>query len=162
MTRTDSGIAEYVSGAHVSEKGGIIERAGIDLVLAGRLEGMLDWRKSRPRWFDIMTLSPSEFNAGDASFKYGQAWAMVHFFMESDTKITTVDGEEKAIKAVFMDYLDQYRQFGQDHALNGSKLGYVYVDTFHQIDGIQAVEERFGEYVVELAKKAGVEFLAPR
>ena len=40
-----------------------------------------------------MTQSPSEFYAGDASFKYGQAWMMVHFFMEANVEIdlTAID-----------------------------------------------------------------------
>ncbi|MFV3038184.1 hypothetical protein ACNI5A_34180, partial [Klebsiella pneumoniae] len=68
----------------------------------------LDWKNDQMKFFDIMTESPQEFYAGDASFKYGQAWAMVHFFMESGAKVS-IDGEEKPVKDLFMDYLNKFK-----------------------------------------------------
>jgi hypothetical protein len=32
---------------------------------------------------DLMTQAPAEFYSGPVSFKYAQAWSMVHFFCEA-------------------------------------------------------------------------------
>ncbi|MCO5167812.1 MAG: hypothetical protein M9894_15815 [Planctomycetes bacterium] len=161
----NEGMAEYIGATLVTDAGEITDRTYVNSFLKGRLKGMRGWHKTRMRWHAIMTQSPQEFysgKGGNPSFKYGQAWTMVHFFMESGYKVTTIDGEEKPIKDIFIDYLNKYKAIGLDHgARGGSKLEYVYVDTFHQIDNLAKVEEDYAKYVVEMAKKAGVEFMSP-
>jgi tetratricopeptide (TPR) repeat protein len=156
----NEGMAEYIGGTTVTDDGRITERAVINSFLKDRLKGMTDWRASRMRWNAIMTESPQEFYSGRVSYKYGQGWAMIHYFMESGDRVT-VEGEERPIKDIFMDYLNKYKAIGLDHkSRGGSRLEYVYVDTFHQIDDLEEVEKRFGEYVCKLAEKVGVKFLS--
>ncbi|MCW8139267.1 MAG: DUF1570 domain-containing protein [Planctomycetota bacterium] len=161
----NEGMAEYIGATLVTDAGEITDRTYVNSFLKGRLKGMRGWHKTRMRWHAIMTQSPQEFysgKGGNPSFKYGQAWTMIHFFMESGYKVTTIDGDEKPIKDIFFDYLNKYKAIGLDHgARGGSKLEYVYVDTFHQIDNLAKVEEDFAKYVVDLAKRAGVDFMSP-
>jgi len=155
----NEGLAEYIGGTRMSDAGEIQERAICDSFLKGRLKGMLDWKKAMMPFEKIMCESPQEFYSGDASFKYGQAWAMVHWFMESGAKVQ-IEGEDVAIKDLFSDYLARFKSLGlDDKAMAGSKLQYIYVATFHRLDDIRAVEAEFSKYVVALAKKNGVDFI---
>jgi tetratricopeptide (TPR) repeat protein len=81
----NEGIAEYMGGIKIDvPKSGpskILERARI---LDGRLKVLKMLLPLALKFEDIMMESPAQFYSGPVSFKYSQAWSMVHFFYEYD------------------------------------------------------------------------------
>jgi tetratricopeptide (TPR) repeat protein len=81
----NEGIAEYMGGIKIDvPKGGatkILERARI---LEGRLKGLKTSLNFALKFEDIMMQTPGQFYSGPVSFKYAQAWSMVHFFYEHE------------------------------------------------------------------------------
>ncbi len=80
----NEGIAEYMGGIKVEvtkAQSKILERARI---LEGRLRGLKASLNFALKFEDIMMQTPAQFYAGPVSFKYAQAWAMVHFFYETE------------------------------------------------------------------------------
>ncbi len=76
----NEGIAEYM-GAILVEKGKVTQKARI---LDGRLKNLkMALRRALP-FEGIMNETPGQFYSGDVSFKYAQAWSMVHFFYEHE------------------------------------------------------------------------------
>jgi hypothetical protein len=57
----------------------IVERAR---VLDGRLKGLKMSLNFALKFEDIMMQTPAQFYSGPVSFKYAQAWSMVHFLYE--------------------------------------------------------------------------------
>jgi tetratricopeptide (TPR) repeat protein len=81
----NEGIAEFMGGIKVEVgKAGqskIVERAR---VLEGRLKALKMALPMALKFQDIMLQTPSQFYSGPVSFKYAQAWSMVHFFYEHE------------------------------------------------------------------------------
>jgi len=81
----NEGIAEFMGGIKVEvARGGqskIVERAR---VLDGRLKALKMALPMALKFQDIMLQTPSQFYSGPVSFKYAQAWSMVHFFYEHE------------------------------------------------------------------------------
>jgi tetratricopeptide (TPR) repeat protein len=79
----NEGIAEYMGGIRVEVAKGqskITERAKI---LDGRLKVLKQGLAMALPFEAIMMQTPGQFYSGPVSFKYSQAWSMVHFFYES-------------------------------------------------------------------------------
>lgn len=80
----NEGLAEYMGGIRVEVgrdgKARVTERARI---LAGRLQVLKMGLGMALKFEDLMTQAPAEFYSGPVSFKYAQAWSMVHFFYEA-------------------------------------------------------------------------------
>jgi len=74
----NEGIAEYMGGLTI-DKGKVVQKARI---LDGRLKGLKMNLKQAFPFENIMQQSPGEFYSGPVSFKYAQAWCMVHFFYQ--------------------------------------------------------------------------------
>jgi len=80
----NEGIAEYMGGIKIEvskTQSKILERARI---LDGRLKGLKAGLNFALKFEDIMMQSPAQFYSGPVSFKYAQAWAMVHFYYEAE------------------------------------------------------------------------------
>jgi tetratricopeptide (TPR) repeat protein len=78
----NEGIAEFMGGIKVEVAKGqskIVERARI---LDGRLKGLKMSLNFALKFEDIMMQTPAQFYSGPVSFKYAQAWSMVHFLYE--------------------------------------------------------------------------------
>lgn len=73
------GLAEYYA-ASVVEDGQVVKRG---LLLLGRVRDLKRYLKvKKPISFKrLMLESPSEFYSGPVSYKYAQAWSMVHFLI---------------------------------------------------------------------------------
>jgi tetratricopeptide (TPR) repeat protein len=79
----NEGIAEFMGGIKVEiikAQSKIIERARI---LDGRLKGLKMSLNFALKFEDIMMQTPAQFYSGPVSFKYAQAWSMVHFLYEA-------------------------------------------------------------------------------
>jgi len=79
----NEGIAEFMGGIKVEvnkAQSKIVERAR---VLDGRLKGLKMALNFALKFEDIMMQTPAQFYSGPVSFKYAQAWSMVHFFYEA-------------------------------------------------------------------------------
>ena len=80
----NEGIAEYMGGIRVEVAKGqsrIAERAK---VLDGRLKVLKQNLAMAMPFEAIMMQTPGQFYSGPISFKYSQAWSMVHFFYEAE------------------------------------------------------------------------------
>jgi len=78
----NEGIAEFMGGIKVEvvkAQSKIVERARI---LDGRLKGLKMSLNFALKFEDIMMQTPAQFYSGPVSFKYAQAWSMVHFLYE--------------------------------------------------------------------------------
>jgi hypothetical protein len=79
----NEGIAEYMGGIRVEVQKGqsrIAERAKI---LDGRLKALKQGLAMALPFEAIMMQTPGQFYSGPVSFKYAQAWSMVHFLYEA-------------------------------------------------------------------------------
>jgi hypothetical protein len=80
----NEGIAEYMGGIKVEvvnkKDSKIVEKAR---VLDGRLKGLKMSLNFALKFEDIMMQTPAQFYSGPVSFKYAQAWSMVHFLYEA-------------------------------------------------------------------------------
>ncbi|HEX7898907.1 MAG TPA: hypothetical protein VF950_14180 [Planctomycetota bacterium] len=79
----NEGIAEYMGGLKVEvskKEAKVVEKARI---LDGRLKVLKGALPMALPFKDIMLQTPGQFYAGPVSFKYSQAWSMVHFFYET-------------------------------------------------------------------------------
>jgi tetratricopeptide (TPR) repeat protein len=79
----NEGIAEFMGGIKVEvnkTQSKIVERARI---LDGRLKGLKMSLNFALKFEDIMMQTPAQFYSGPVSFKYAQAWSMVHFLYEA-------------------------------------------------------------------------------
>jgi tetratricopeptide (TPR) repeat protein len=79
----NEGIAEFMGGIKVEatkKESKIVERARI---LDGRLKGLKMSLNFALKFEDIMMQTPAQFYSGPVSFKYAQAWSMVHFLYEA-------------------------------------------------------------------------------
>jgi len=79
----NEGIAEFMGGIKVEvtkAQSKIVERAR---VLDGRLKGLKMGLNFALKFEDIMMQTPAQFYSGPVSFKYAQAWSMVHFLYEA-------------------------------------------------------------------------------
>ncbi len=75
----NEGIAEYM-GSITVEKGKVVAKARV----LNRLLGLKPNLRAALPFDNIMNQSPGEFYAGPVSFKYAQAWSMVHFCYEHE------------------------------------------------------------------------------
>ncbi len=76
----NEGIAEYMGSISV-DKGRVVAKARI---LDGRLKGLKMYLKQALTFEDIMNQTPGQFYSGPVSYKYAQAWSMVHFLYEHE------------------------------------------------------------------------------
>jgi Tfp pilus assembly protein PilF len=79
----NEGIAEFMGGIKIEvnkAQSKIVERAR---VLDGRLKGLKMSLNFALKFEDIMMQTPAQFYSGPVSFKYAQAWSMVHFMYEA-------------------------------------------------------------------------------
>ena len=79
----NEGIAEYMGGLKVEvakKEAKVVEKARI---LDGRLKVLKSGLPMALAFKDIMLQTPGQFYSGPVSFKYAQAWSMVHFFYET-------------------------------------------------------------------------------
>jgi hypothetical protein len=79
----NEGIAEFMGGIKVEVAKGqskIVERARL---LDGRIKGLKMALNFALKFEDIMMQTPAQFYSGPVSFKYAQAWSMVHFLYEA-------------------------------------------------------------------------------
>jgi len=76
----NEGIAEYMGG--ITIEGGAIKQKG--RILEGRLKGLKRHLDMAFPFENLMKQSPGAFYSGPASFKYAQAWSMIHFFYEHE------------------------------------------------------------------------------
>ncbi len=93
----NEGIAEYMGGLkiEVSKKDAkVVEKAKI---LDGRLRGLRGALPLALPFKDIMLQTPGQFYAGPVSFKYAQAWSMVHFFFETPAHRPRIESYLRAL-----------------------------------------------------------------
>jgi tetratricopeptide (TPR) repeat protein len=79
----NEGIAEFMGGIKIEvnkTQSKIVERSRI---LDGRLKGLKMSLNFALKFEDIMMQTPAQFYSGPVSFKYAQAWSMVHFLYEA-------------------------------------------------------------------------------
>jgi len=79
----NEGIAEFMGGIKIEVQKGqskIVERARL---LDGRIKGLKMGLNFALKFEDIMMQTPAQFYSGPVSFKYAQAWSMVHFLYEA-------------------------------------------------------------------------------
>ncbi len=79
----NEGIAEFMGGIKVEvakSQSKIVERARI---LDGRLKGLKMSLNFAFKFEDLMMQTPAQFYSGPVSFKYAQAWSMLHFLYEA-------------------------------------------------------------------------------
>jgi len=78
----NEGIAEYMGAIRVEaskKEAKVVEKAKL---LGGRLTVLKAGMRFALPFKQIMLETPGQFYSGPVSFKYAQAWAMVHFFYE--------------------------------------------------------------------------------
>jgi hypothetical protein len=93
----NEGIAEYMGGlkVEVSKKDAkVVEKARI---LDGRLKVLKSALPMALSFKDIMLQTPGQFYSGPVSFKYAQAWSMVHFFYETPAHRPRIEAYVKAL-----------------------------------------------------------------
>lgn len=131
-------IADYVGGWDAA--------AGRSLPDAADTRALVDPEAKLVPLFDLMTMSPSEFYAGDAFTKYAQAWSFVHYCLE---------GGDARARAALLAYLEKHAEgvAGDRSRRQGSRLDYIYAETFHQLD-MKLVEKRWWNHVRKLALEA--------
>jgi hypothetical protein len=127
----NEGIAEYM-GAITVEKGKIIARAKI---LDGRLKGLKMYLRQALPFEQIMLQTPGEFYSGPVSFKYAQAWSMLHFFYEH------AGGKYRSL-------IDAYYQA----LLDGKEMKEAYDAAFGSTD-LKELKKEWTAYVEKLETK---------
>ena len=93
----NEGIAEYMGGLKIEvtkKDAKVVEKAKI---LDGRLRGLKGGLAFALPFKDIMLQTPGQFYAGPVSFKYAQAWAMVHFFYETPAHRPRIEAYLRAL-----------------------------------------------------------------
>lgn len=127
----NEGTAEYVSGIEVA--GGKIAKKG--LLLKGRLRDLQGRMRDgqAPVPFEQILREPQwMFYSFMPSFKYAQAWSMVHFFME---------GGNAGYKKCYQQYASLL--------LDGKSSGDAYRETFEKMD-LKAMLEDWKDYAMKL------------
>ncbi len=129
----NEGIAEYMGGLTI-DKGKIVEKARL---LTGRLKGLKRDLKHALDFDDIIKQTPGEFYSGPVSFKYAQAWSMIHFFYEHEK------GKHRAL-------LDSYYKL----LVEGKENEDAFDETFGKAD-LAALKKEWSGYVekLEVAEK---------
>jgi len=93
----NEGIAEYMGGLKVEvtkKEAKVVEKARI---LDGRLKVLKGALPMALPFKDIMLQTPGQFYAGPVSFKYAQAWSMVHFFYETPAHRPRIEAYARAL-----------------------------------------------------------------
>jgi tetratricopeptide (TPR) repeat protein len=93
----NEGIAEYMGGLkiEVSKRDAkVVEKARI---LDGRLKVLRGALPLALPFKDIMLQTPGQFYSGPVSFKYAQAWSMVHFFYETPAHRPRIEAYVRAL-----------------------------------------------------------------
>jgi tetratricopeptide (TPR) repeat protein len=93
----NEGIAEYMGGLKVEvtkKEAKVVEKARI---LDGRLKVLKGALPMALPFKDIMLQTPGQFYAGPVSFKYSQAWSMVHFFYETAAHRPRIEAYARAL-----------------------------------------------------------------
>lgn len=130
----NEGLAEYFGASEV--KGGKVVKTA--RVLEGRLRGLQYYlRAGQPilPFKRILLETPAEFYGGPpqlVSFRYAQAWAMIHFFMS---------GREPVLKETLQDYIKDLRE--------GMTNRSAFKKTWAKVD-LAAAEKAFVRYALDL------------
>lgn len=81
----NEGIAEYMGSIKIEKsKKGQMEIVSKANLLDGRLKVLKNNLRAALPFEQIMKQTPGEFYAGPVSFKYSQAWSMIHFFYQHE------------------------------------------------------------------------------
>lgn len=81
----NEGIAEYMGSIKIEKsKKGQMEISSKANLLDGRLKVLKNNLRAALPFEQIMKQTPGEFYAGPVSFKYSQAWSMIHFFYQHE------------------------------------------------------------------------------
>jgi tetratricopeptide (TPR) repeat protein len=80
----NEGIAEYMGSIKVDKGRKGMEVVAKAQILDGRLKSLKMQIRQALDFQAIMTQTPSQFYGGNVSFKYAQAWSMIHFFYQHE------------------------------------------------------------------------------
>lgn len=93
----NEGVAEYMGGLKIEvgkRESKIVEKARI---LDGRLRVLKGALQLALPFREIMLQTPGQFYSGPVSFKYAQAWSMVHFFYETPAHRPRIEAYVRAL-----------------------------------------------------------------